>query len=401
MSANLITRLLRRNLSGTQIAGFILSNFIGLAIVIAGLQFYLDVRSLWDSEDSFIRKDYLVVNKKITASNTLGTSSSRFSEEEISDLESQPWVRSVGRFTSPSYRVSASVSQGGRALSTDMFFESIPSDYVDTGDSAWRYKQGDTEVPIIISKDYLTLYNFGFAATAGLPQLSEQMMSSVPMDLYLSSEDGSRRMGVQGRIVGYSNRLNTILVPKEFLDYTNEMLAGIAPAESEKSPRRLIIDVSSPGDVAIRKYLDNHSLELAGDKSNSQASYLLNIVVGVMLGVGIVITVLSFFILMLSISLLMQKNRDKLHSLIMLGVDLRRVGNPYCHLIMIVSMLSWLMGVGAMLLFRSFYVGGLSGISGARTADVWLPLGVGLGIALLTIVFNIISVRRKVRASFF
>lgn len=120
-----------------------------------------------------------------------------------------------------------------------------------------------------------------------------------------------------------------------------------------------------------------------------------------MLGVGIVITLLSFFILMLSISLLMQKNRDKLHSLIMLGVDLKSVAAPYCRLIVFVSIFSWILSVGAMLLFRSFYVGRLSGIEGAHAASVWLPITVGMVIALLTIIFNVVSVRRKVGRSFF
>ena len=42
----IIDRLLVRNIGGSQLAGFVVSNFIGLAIVIAGLQFYMDVRSL-------------------------------------------------------------------------------------------------------------------------------------------------------------------------------------------------------------------------------------------------------------------------------------------------------------------------------------------------------------------
>ena len=43
----LISSLLRKNTSPARIAGFILSNFIGLLIIIGGLQFYSDARSLW------------------------------------------------------------------------------------------------------------------------------------------------------------------------------------------------------------------------------------------------------------------------------------------------------------------------------------------------------------------
>ncbi|MCM1153589.1 MAG: ABC transporter permease [Muribaculum sp.] len=395
---NIVNRLVRKNVSTTQLVGFLLSNFIGLAIVIVGLQFYLDMRSLWNSEDSFIKKDYLVINKKVTASNTLGSADARFGVEEIADLEKQPWVRRVGQFMAPDYHVRAYMDQGGRGLSTDMFFESIPSDFIDVKDSNWKFDPASGEVPIIISKDYLTLYNFGFASSAGLPQVSEQMMRAVPLTLHLSSDDGVRRQILKGRVVGYSNRLNTILVPEDFYLWSENLLGGSKDAKIP--PSRLIIDVSSPGDVAINQYLDAHDLEIAGDKSSSRASYLLNIVVGVMLAVGCVITVLSFFILLLSISLLMQKIRDKLHALIMLGYDLNRVAAPFRRLIWMVSLGAWALGVIAMLVFRSLYVSRIAGIEGARVATVWLPIGIGLAIALLSVLFNILSVRKKVTDAF-
>lgn len=392
---NLINRLLRKNLSRAQVAGFIISNFIGMAIVIAGVQFYQDVRSIWESEDSFIRKDYLVINKKVTSRNTLGEDAS-FSEAEIADLEKQPWVRKVGRFSRIDYRVSAAVSTANHNMSTYMFFESIPSEFIDTGKGNWSYTEGSREVPIIISKDYLTLYNFGFAASAGMPQMTEQMLSSVPLSLTLTSDDSSRSATMQGRVVGFSNRLNTILVPEEFMLWSNKAFG----TPTAQLPSRLIIDVSSPGDVAITEYLDAHGLEVAGDQKKSQASYFLNAVTGVALGVGCVITVLSFFILMLSISLLMQKNRAKLHLLINLGFELKAVARPYCTLIVAVSILSLVLAFAAMLIFRSFYIGAIAGMGGG-TGIMWAAPAIGVLLAAATAILNILAVRRTVTSAFY
>ena len=395
---NLVGRLLNRNISKTQLVGFILSNFIGLAIVISGLQFYSDVRSIWESEDSFIKQDYLVVNKIVTSSNTMGRASTRFTEEEIADLESQPWVRRIGRFESVDYNVMAAMSQGDRNLSTYMFFESIPSDFIDVDSKSWTFRPGSDEVPLIISKDYLTLYNFGFASSAGMPQISEQMLSAVPMDLRLSSPDGAKRANFKGRVVGFSNRLNTILVPQEFMEWSNREFGENL---SDTPPSRLIIDVSSPGDVAINKYLEEHNLELAGDKKNSQASYFLNLIAGVMVSVGVLITVLSFFILMLSVALLLQKNREKLHALIMLGFDLRTVSAPYEKITALVSIISFALAFGLMFVFRGMYIDGLAGLSDTTVPNLWLSLSVGLGLTVLTVIFNVIAIRRKVRGAFY
>ena len=393
---NLVTKLLRKNLSTAQLAGFILSNFIGLVIVTAGLQLFLDIRTIWNDEDSFIKKDYLIVNKTVTSANTMGGAAAQFTPSEIRQLREQPWVRSVGEFANLDYRISASIEQNGRGMSTFMFFESLPDEYVDVAKSQWTYAPGSPQVPIIISKDYLTLYNFGFATSAGLPQLSEKLMSSIPMSLTIYPANGSPSVAMQGRIVGFSNRLNTILVPQSFMEWSNRRFGN--PQESAKNPARLIVDVSDPGSPAINSYLAEHNLETAGDKKSSQASYLLNVITTIVLAVGVVITLLSFFILMLSISLLMQKNREKLHELLMLGYPLKTVGAPYTRLIIWASLSAMLLAIVGMLIARLCWLPMLENVGGGNGA-IWVAPLVALGITMLTVLFNVLSVRRKVAAA--
>lgn len=392
---NIIQRLLRKNLSMAQLVGFTLANFIGLLIVLLGLQFYTDVRSIWQDEDSFMQKDYLVINKRVSGSGLLIGERASFSTDEIADIEKQSWVRKVGRFSSADYRLSASIEQAGRSMSTYMFFEAIPSEFVDVDSDEWGYEEGDNVVPIIISKDYLSLYNFGFASSTGLPQFSETMIGSIPMRLRISSAKGSAEL--QGRIVGFSNRLNTILVPQEFMDWSNQRYGRTAGARAD--PSRLIIDVSSPGDVKIKDYIAEHGYEIAGDKANSTASYFLNVATGVVLAIGAVITILSLFVLLLSISLLMQKNRQKMHSLIMLGYELKEVGRPYRQLVVAVNAVAYLLATGAMLAMRMLYIDAVRAM-GASETTVWMSLGVGAMITIVVILFNIISINRKVASAF-
>ena len=126
-------------------------------------------------------------------------------------------------------------------MSTMLFFESVPDRFVDGVASGWRFDERTGEVPIIISKDYLALYNFGFAGSAGLPQMSENILSGIPLRLTLTSDDGRRMRDFRGRVVGLSDRLNTILVPESFMEWSNRELGS---GESH-GPSRLIVDVSS------------------------------------------------------------------------------------------------------------------------------------------------------------
>lgn len=391
----LIRKLLYKNLSKAQLLGFILSNFAGLAIVILGLQFWEDARPIWEDEDSFIRKDYLVINKKVDSSNMLGEPTS-FNAAQISEIEEQPWVRKVGKFTAADYRLAASLQGSGHRMSTALFFEAIPDEFIDVADHNWTFKPGDTTIPIIISKDYLSLYNFGFAGTVGMSQLSEQTISSVPMTVNIRPDNGRPDMELRGQIVGFSNRLNTILVPQEFMDWSNKEFSThrIAP-----EPSRLIIDVNSPGDVRIAEFMSERGYEIAGDKANSTASYLVNVITGVALGVGVLITLLSFFILVLSISLLMQKNRAKIHSLIMQGVDLRDISGVYTRLVVYINLFAWVLAAGSMFLFRDTYLGAIRGM-GAREAAPWISLIAGFVITVVMTVLNGVFIRSRVRKAF-
>ena len=96
---SLISKLLRKNTSPARIVGFALSGFIGLLIIGGAVMFYVDSRGIWDDDESVINTDYLVLNKKVTSSSTLGDrESTRFSGSDIADLKAQPWVRRVGEF---------------------------------------------------------------------------------------------------------------------------------------------------------------------------------------------------------------------------------------------------------------------------------------------------------------
>lgn len=396
---NLIYRLLLKNTSPSRVIGFVISNFIGLAIIIGSIIFYSDASSIWTSDDSFIKNDYLVVNKKVTSSDLWGEGNTAFSPEEIEDIKAQPWVKEVGEFTANDYRVWATVGRqtDSRAMSTMLFFESVPDSFVDGVDpDLWNFTEEDTTVPIIISKDYLTLYNFGFAGSQGLPQLSENVMGSIPLHLTLTSENGANSKEFDARIVGYSNRLNTILVPRSFLDWSNKELGTNSKKESAAS--RLIISVNSPGDIAINEYLDANNLEVAGDKSASSASYLLKVVTGIVITIGGLITVMSLFILLLSVSLLMEKNREKLHSLLMLGYPLPRVAAPYNMIVVCASLLAYGGAVLCGLLLRGRYLEPLRGL-GATEGSPWVGLMVGGILTVIIICLNLVAVRRRVVSS--
>ncbi|MBD5235306.1 MAG: ABC transporter permease [Barnesiella sp.] len=396
---NPVNRLLRRNISVGQILGYAVANFVGLAILLTALQFYRDTTKAENSaDDSFISRDFLIVSKHVSDINTLKGRTSGFSAEDIADLSRQPWVEKVGEFTPSRFHVNGAVEFGGRGMSTHLFFESIPDEFFDVRPEGWGFNPADSSaiIPIVISRDYLALYNFGFAASRGMPQLSEQIVGSVPLQLSLSGN--GRRVERTGEIVGFSSRLNTIAVPESFMQWANaEFGDDTEPAEVS----RLIVQTNDPGNPAIEKYFNENGIEVSGEKlSQGRAAYFLSIVSAVVIVIGLVICALAFFILMLSISLLLQKNKDKIHDLLMLGYTPRQVGAYYYRMVATLNA-SILVAALIVTLIASRLWTGVFAALGLTTTGCGVTILAGVVLMALVTCVNIIAIHRNVNRNFY
>lgn len=390
---DIIWKLLRQHISKGQLIGFAIANLIGLTIVLLAVQFYRDVRPVFDDEESFIRKDYLLITRAVTGAGAMMGSNGEFSEADIDDLVQQPWCRQVGRFLGSDFAIDARLGVGsGHAMRSQFFFEAIPDEFIDIDPAQWGFSPAKPEVPVIISRDYLSLYNFGFAATQGMPKISEGQAEMIPLEFTLSGN--GKRQVMPGRIVGFSNRLNTVIVPQEFMEWANRTFGTGIPQQ----PQRLILEVSSPGDVKIEQYMDEHHYEVAGDKmSTSKANYFLTVISGIVIAVGVIISLLSFFVLMLSIYLLLQKNTRKLQDLLLLGYSPREVSKHYILLVIILNAIVLVFAIVLMLLGRLAYMDMIRAF-GVGGSSIWVSILVGLLIMGAITAGNIVAIRNKVNS---
>lgn len=353
---NLLWKLLREHVSVTQLVGFFVANLLGMLIILFGLQFYADILPLFQGKDAFFKREFLIVSKPVSTLGSLLGGKGTFSAREIQGFRDQPFTRQVGAFTSSLYDVSASIGMLGTGMQvgTEMFFESVPDDYIDVNAQAWTYEEGSRTIPIILPRNYLTLYNFGFAQSRNLPKLSEGVLSMIRLEIRLSG--GGHVEVYDGRIVGFSNRLNTILVPEAFMNWVNHYYAPGKKAE----PSRLIVEVNNPADEEIVKYIQARGYEVEGNTLDAgKTVWFLQILVGIVLFIGIVITFLSFYILILSIFLLLQKNTKKMQTLLLIGYSPVQVALPYQ--VLAVGLNLGVTGIACMLLYglRRMYLNNL------------------------------------------
>ncbi len=390
---NLVWKLLRRHISVPQFAGFFFANLFGMLIVLLGFQFYNDVLPVFTAGDSFMKADYLIVSKRIGMAGTLSGRNNTFNASDIDDLQAQSFVKRLGKFTSTEYKVDASMGVNGQPiLYSEIFFESVPDRFVDVPLTAWKYEAGSKEVPIILPRTYINMYNFGFAQSRSLPKISEGLMGMIDVNIFIHGNGHEDRF--KGRVIGFSNRLNTLLVPQAFMDWSN---GYYAPGNAMASTR-LIMEVSNPADKHITKYLDAKGYEVESDKLNAEkTTYFLRMVVSLVMAVGLVISLLSFYILMLSIYLLVQKNSSKLENLLLIGYSPARVSLPYALVTVTLNFSVLLLSLVLLSFIRSYYMRIIEALFPQIEDGSILPAAlVGAVLFVVVTLINQFVIRRKV-----
>ena len=169
-------------------------------------------------------------------------------------------------------------------------------------------------------------------------------------------------------------------------------------AESDENPTRLIVEVSNPADTKVTEFMENHGYDTADNNMEAEKmTYFLKLLVSVVMVVGLIISVLSFYILMLSIYLLVQKNSTKLENLLLIGYSPAKVALPYQILTLALNLSVMLIALIVLFFVRGYYIDVMTMLfPDIQEGSMWQSVLVGLGLFAIVSLLNIVVVRRKV-----
>lgn len=390
---NLVWKLLRQHISIPQFTGFFFANLFGVMIVLFGFQFYQDILPVFTGEDSFMKSNYMIVNKHIGTASSLSGRTNSFSLADIDELKKQPFVNGVGTFTSALYKVDASMSiEGVDIINSELFLESVPDSFVDVPLEQWKYVNGSTEVPIILPRSYITMYNFGFAQSRSLPKISDGLVGMIDMSLFIHGNGKEQRF--KGRVIGFSSRLNSILVPQTFMQWSNNEFSR----ETLNAPTRIIVKVDNPASTQVKEFMDAHCYDTADNNIDAEKmTYFLQLLVTIVMVVGLIISALSFYILMLSIYLLVQKNAVKLENLLLIGYSPARVALPYQILTIVLNIIVMFSAILALFFIRGYYLEVITTLlPDVEEGTMLNTIFIGLLLFAFVSVVNIVVIRLKI-----
>lgn len=393
-SNTLIEKLVRKNLSFLRIITFCFFSIIGFFILLLAGTIYLDYAKNFGEDSSVWKANYIVLNKKISSLQTLTGEKPSFNEDEIEELKSQNFTAKVGTFKSSQFPVKLQVGgiAGIRGFSTDLFFESVPKDFIEVDQSDWKWQEGQDFIPIIIPKSYLNLYNFGFATSQGLPQVSESLFTKIPFQLVLGK--GENQKVYQARIVDFTTKINTILVPENFLEWANHTYAP----QKNTEPSRIVVETKSRGDENASTYFEQQNYDINKDElKNNELTYYLKLAFSLVLFIGLIIVFAAIWLMIINFQLMIEKNKHKTKDLFLIGYNINQLARPYLKFSIIFMLISYLISIPLVYFILNIIKEKVGKFMATESSHVWEVIGFGLIIVIILFMINRIILTHSIK----
>jgi len=318
----ILKKLLLRNSKRSRLAGAWLALCIGSTLLLLSVLIWWNFRELLQgrSDTDSLGSTFLTISKSVDQQTTATKGGTQISDEEIAQLRTAPQVQDVGLLTPANFKISASLGSGALSFYTLLFLEAAPDRFMDKKPASWAWKEGDNTIPIILSRDFLNMYNYIFAPSQGLPQLSENTVKALGFTLTMG--EGANQREYRAQVEGFSDRISSVLVPQSFIDYGNKTFAAGKTARAS----RLIVKVADPSSDAFVQYLAGHHYTTNAEQL--RFNKMRSVVEAVSGGTGVLALLLmgiGALVFVLFIELTMARARESILLLRQLGYSPRRL----------------------------------------------------------------------------
>jgi hypothetical protein len=288
---------------------------MGVLLLLCSIQMYINIQQLLGGDTP--RKDgydFISLSKTVTNETMGQLEKNLFSEAEIKELESKPFITGASPLLANNFRFQIS---GGSLVPfvSDFFLEALDNNFIDTVPPSFTWQEGSDVVPIIVSSDFLEIYNV-FAPGYGLPQISEATATQLGLTLICYYPNGSRE-AFRGRVVALSDRINSVIAPKSFIEWANKRFSS---GGSSIRASRLYIKTKDANNPDFLKFVEQKNYHINKDKTRfGRVKVVLQ---GIFSGLGffgLVVVILALLLFSFYLQLMIARSKDSLQLLLTIG----------------------------------------------------------------------------------
>lgn len=310
---------------------------LGISLIPLVFQINHDVKQVLNGggEEDY---QYLQISKEVGISTTLGLGTINFSESEINKLKSKAFIEDVAQVTSNNFRVYVKAPQKRGGF--DGYMHSVPDDFLDNRPSSFSWEVGQDEIPVIISNQFLTLLNTGILPAQGQPPIPRIAIKQLSLPVYLGR--GNKRIEMRVRVVGFSDRISTVIVPRTFVDWANN---NFHPEKNSESTMA-ILKVKDSGNKDLEKYLTRNDFEVNKEQLVAQKGmWIAQVILVILLTLGLIISFLSINSMILFVRLVIMESVRKIEMLLILGYKTKDISLTIIKFFSIIILITALLGL--------------------------------------------------------
>lgn len=291
--------------------------FVGLSVALLLILLAIQIQAnynqlLHGKSNTDSTANFLVINKVVN-NNTVNATI--LSDEVLTKLKKQPFIDAVGNISGGRFKASIESLINSFPFYTDIAFESVQNDFIDVNSKDWNWNEESNFIPMIIPNMFLDIYNFQFSISQGYPQITPDALKMMNFKVNLYNTNGQVQSYI-GRIVGFSDRISSVLVPHSFMNWANEKFGN----NKTTNPGRVVIRTKDPGNPALVQFLKDNGLTTDADKTRfSKYRQIVNVIVNVSWVSGAVMLLFALLVFTLFIQLTIASCKDEIQLLITLG----------------------------------------------------------------------------------
>lgn len=313
----MLKKLLFKNQDKTQLTVAIIGAFLGMTFLLTSIHYLIKVNEFGEGSD-ILGPNTIIVQKKVSSSNSLNIAKTDFSLSEINNMKKEPFIEDVKPVVSNNFEVSFETADPMvPRFRSNVFIQTVDQDFLDVKSKKWRWKPGAKYVPMIMPREFLVMLNT-YMSASGIPQVSDELAMDIKFKFRLSNDSIDEYVDV--RIVGFTNEVSSLLVPETFMEWANDKYGN---KEANKITQIMISGKENEFGL-VEEMLKTRHLET----KNAQAiigrlKSTVGTLIIVVLSISIIAVFISGLVLIQYLQLLLTKNSYEVKTLMRLGYDPR------------------------------------------------------------------------------
>jgi len=294
------------------------------------------------------------------------------------------------------FSVSLSMREEGLPyFSTDIFLQSVSTEMLDLSSISWSWNEEDEFIPLVMPRDFMLMLN-QFASSYKIPQISEEIAQTLNFKLKLKSRGNSKEFNA--KIIGFSNQMNSVLVPVEFMNYGNENFSS----QQELPISQLVLKMKESEYGDFEQLVDELNIDIkANELFVVKIQGILYVVLTILVFIAILILVLCGLMIWQFSLLLMSQSAYEIQTLLRIGYHPTLMSRIflryYLRFFSLVLLMAFLLGfVGKLYLDQQLMN---FGFEVGSTPNLWSFL-VSVFVASIIVWLNLKSVRSEFKKHF-